>query len=158
MSQRTARIASAFGLELGSVRSWLNKHSIDILRVCLGAVFLGFGVLKFFPGVSPAEGLAVDTVETLTFGLLNGPAALLATATMETAIGLTLVTGRFVRVGLTLLGLALVGVLSPVVLFFGELFPGGTPTLEAQYVLKDIVLAAAGLVVGASALGSRLTD
>jgi hypothetical protein len=51
----------------------------------------------------------------------------------------------------------LVGILSPVVLFFGELFPGA-PTLEAQYVLKDVVLAAAGLVVGAAALGSRLTD
>lgn len=37
------------------------------------------------------------------------------------------------------------------------MFPGGTPTLEAQYVLKDIVLAAAVLVIGATALGARLT-
>jgi hypothetical protein len=41
--------------------------------------------------------------------------------------------------------------MSPLVLFFGDLFPG-TPTLEAQYVLKDVVLAAAGLVVAAKAL------
>jgi len=158
VSQRTVEIQPVFRIDLGSVRKWLNRHSIDVLRVSLGAVFLGFGVLKFFPGVSPAEGLAVDTVETLSLGLLTGPVALLATAAIESVIGLTLVTRRFIRTGLALLGVALVGILAPVVLFFGDLFPKGTPTLEAQYVLKDIVLAAAGLVVAASALGSRLTD
>jgi hypothetical protein len=79
------------------------------------------------------------------------------TAVMECFIGVTLVTGRMLRAGLAVLGVALVGILSPVVLFFGDLFPG-SPTLEAQYVLKDLVLAAAGLVIGAAALGSRLTD
>jgi len=59
---------------------------------------------------------------------------------------------------LTLLAVALVGILSPVVLFFGQLFPSDGPTLAAQYVLKDIVLAAAGMVVAASALGGRPTD
>ena len=34
---------------------WLVAHSIAILRVSLGAVFLGFGLLKFAPVVSPAE-------------------------------------------------------------------------------------------------------
>ncbi|MDX6246920.1 MAG: hypothetical protein QOF10_280 [Kribbellaceae bacterium] len=51
------------------------------------------------------------------------------------------------------LGLSLVGIMSPLVLFFGDLFPG-TPTLEAQYVFKDIVLAAAGLVIAAKALAA----
>jgi uncharacterized membrane protein YkgB len=36
------------------------------------------------------------------------------------------------------------------------MFPGA-PTLEAQYVIKDIVLVAAGLVIAARALGARLT-
>jgi uncharacterized membrane protein YkgB len=49
----------------------------------------------------------------------------------------------------------MVGILSPLVLFFPELFPGA-PTLEGQYVLKDIVLVAAGLVVTARALGAEL--
>lgn len=158
MSQRTAQIRPPFGISLGSLRSWLNMHSIDVLRVSLGLVFLGFGFLKFFPGLSPAEGLAVRTVSTLSLGLLNGQTALLITALMETAIGITLATGRYIRIGLALLGISLVGILSPLVLFFGDLFPGGTPTLELQYVLKDFVLAAAGLVVTASALGSRLSD
>jgi putative oxidoreductase len=158
MSQHTAQSIPSRPVVLDSIRAWLNRHSIDILRVALGAVFLGFGVLKFFPGVSPAEGLAVSTVETLTLGVVGGQAALLATASLESLIGLTLVTGRFVRTGLSLLAVALLGILSPVVLFYGQMFPEGGPTLQAQYVLKDVVLVAAGLVVAASALGSRLSD
>jgi putative oxidoreductase len=129
----------------------LGRHSVDILRVSLGLVFLGFGVLKFFPGASPAEALVMRTLDTLTLGIIDGRNAVLLTALMECFIGLTLVTGKFLRTGLLVLGLSLVGIMSPLVLFFGDLFPG-TPTLEAQYVLKDIVLAAAGLVIAAKAL------
>ena len=75
---------------------------------------------------------------------------------METFVGLTLVTGGFLRTGLVVLAGALVGIMSPLVLFFDELFPAGGPTLTAQYVLKDIVLACAAAVIGAAALGARL--
>jgi len=144
-------------LDMGAVRRWLDRYSIDVLRVSVGLIFALFGFLKFFPGMSPAEDLAIRTVDTLTLGIVSGSAALWMTAVMECFIGLTLVTGRMLRAGLVVLGVALVGILSPVVLFFGDLFPGA-PTLEAQYVLKDLVLAAAGLVIGAAALGSHLTD
>jgi uncharacterized membrane protein YkgB len=62
-----------------------------------------------------------------------------------------------VRLGLALLGVAMVGILSPLVLFPGELFagPDHAPTLEGQYVLKDVVLLAGGLVVAARELGGR---
>jgi putative oxidoreductase len=130
---------------------WLGRRSVDILRISLGLVFLGFGALKFFPGASPAEGLVTRTLDTLTFGVIDGRYAVLLTALMECFIGLTLVSGRFLRTGLLVLGMSLVGIMSPLVLFFGDLFPGA-PTLEAQYVLKDIVLAAAGLVIAAKAL------
>jgi len=144
-------------LDMGAARRWLDRYSIDVLRVSVGLIFALFGFLKFFPGMSPAEDLAIRTVDTLTLGIVSGSAALWMTAVMECFIGLTLVTGRMLRAGLAVLGVALVGILSPVVLFFGDLFPGA-PTLEAQYVLKDLVLAAAGLVIGAAALGSHLTD
>ncbi|WP_235523250.1 DoxX family protein [Cellulomonas sp. Root485] len=134
----------------------LARHSITALRISLGLVFLGFGVLKFFPGMSPAAELAERTIGTLTFGLVGPTAALLLTAIMETVIGLTLVTGLFLRTGLVILAGALVGIMSPLALFYGELFPAGGPTLTAQYVLKDIVLACAGAVIGAAALGARL--
>jgi uncharacterized membrane protein YphA (DoxX/SURF4 family) len=135
----------------------LNRYSVAALRVSLGVVFFAFGVLKFFPGASPAEALVERTIDTLTLGIIHGRTAVLITAVMECFIGLTLVTGKFVRAGLVVLAGALVGIMSPLVLFFNDMFPGGTPTLEAQYVFKDIVLAAAGLVVAAVALGARLT-
>ncbi len=134
---------------------WLAAHSVTALRVSLGLVFLGFGILKFFPGASPAEALVMRTIDTLTLGVISGTAAVLMTALLECFIGLTLLTGIGLRAGLVVLAGSLVGIMSPVVLFFGDLFPGYLPTLEAQYVLKDIVLAAAGLVVGARALGAR---
>ncbi|MEV0290281.1 MULTISPECIES: DoxX family protein [unclassified Kribbella] len=133
------------------IADWLGQRSVDILRVSLGLIFLGFGLLKFFPGASPAEALVMRTIDTLTLGIIEGRNAVLLTALLECFIGLTLVTGKFLRTGLLVLGFSLVGIMSPLVLFFGDLFPG-TPTLEAQYVLKDIVLAAAGLVVAARAL------
>lgn len=141
---------------LGWAAGLLARHSIDILRISLGVVFLAFGVQKFFPGVSPAQDLAIRTIEKLTFGLLSGETALLVTAITECFIGVTFISGKLLRPGLVVLGGALAGIMSPLVLFAGDLFPGGIPTLEAQYVFKDIVLAAAGLVVAAKALGVRM--
>ena len=135
--------------------AWLADHSIAILRVSLGLVFLMFGILKFVPGASPAEELAVRTVQTLSLGTLPAQAAVLLTAAVETFVGLTLVSGKLLRTGLAVMAMALVGIMSPLVLFAADLFPGA-PTLEAQYVLKDIVLVAAGLVIAATALGARL--
>ena len=135
------------------ITGWLGRRSIDILRISLGLVFLAFGILKFFPGASPAEALVIRTIDTLTLGVVSGQSALLLTGVMECFIGITLVTGKLLRTGLLVLGFSLVGIMSPLVLFFGDLFPG-TPTLEAQYVFKDIVLAAAGLVIAAKALAA----
>jgi len=131
------------------------RPSIALLRISLGLVFLGFGVLKFFPGISPAEDLAKDTMDKLTLGLVPGGVGIVLVALLETAIGLCLLTGRYLRLGVVLLGFAMVGVLSPVVLFPDELFSRSynAPTLEGQYVLKDVILLAAGLVVAASARG-----
>ena len=134
---------------------FLNPYSIHALRISLGLVFLGFGVLKFFPGYSPAEQIASATLDRLTFGLVSGHNAVLLTAVMETVIGLVLLTGKFLRFGIVMLGAALIGIMSPLALFTAELFPHG-PTLMGQYVLKDIIIAASALVVGAYALGSDL--
>ena len=154
-SNTLARPAVVARVESG-LAGFLTRYSLTALRISLGLVFLGFGVLKFFPGVSPAAELAERTIGVLTFGLVGPTAALLITAILETVIGLTLVTGLFLRTGLVVLAGALVGIMSPIVLFYGELFPAGGPTLTGQYVLKDVVLVCAAAVVGAAALGARL--
>lgn len=136
--------------------TFLNRWSIPALRVSLGLVFFGFGLLKFFPGASPAEQIVTQTVEALTFGLVHGTGTVVLTAVVETFVGLTLLTGRWLKVGLVVLAVVLVGVMAPAVLFADELFGDGM-TLMGQYVLKDIVFVAAAAVVAASALGARLT-
>ena len=55
---------------------WLVAHSIALLRIGMGIVFLGFGILKFFPGISPIEDLATRTTSVLTFGVLTGHSAM----------------------------------------------------------------------------------
>jgi putative oxidoreductase len=139
---------------------WLVAHSIAILRVSLGAVFLGFGVLKFFPGVSPAQNLVESTTHLLMLGLIPGGVALVIVATMECIIGLCLVTGRAMRGAVYLLGAQLIGILSPLVLLTSRLFhgPHGAPTLEGQYVLKDVIIVGAALVLAATIGGGRLTS
>jgi uncharacterized membrane protein YphA (DoxX/SURF4 family) len=52
------------------VTTWLARYSIPLLRLGLGIVFLWFGILKFIPGASPTQDLAVRTMAVLTFGLI----------------------------------------------------------------------------------------
>jgi uncharacterized membrane protein YphA (DoxX/SURF4 family) len=139
------------------VSVWLARYSTALLRLSMGLVFLGFGVLKFFPGASPAEGIAVATVQRLTLGLMPEQLALFIVAALETTIGVLLLTGWVPRVALALLAVQLVGILSSLVLLSGELFagPGGAPTLAGQYVLKDIILAAATLVIARDVRATR---
>jgi uncharacterized membrane protein YkgB len=137
----------------------LVDHSITALRIAVGAVFLGFGVLKYFPGVSPAQDLAIKTVDLLTFRLVPGGLGIVAIASLECFIGICLLANRWMRVAVWLLAVQLVGVLAPLVLLTGRLFAGPhhAPTLEGQYVLKDIILVAAGMVIAAGAFrGGRL--
>ena len=122
------------------------------LRISLGLVFVVFGALKFIPGVSPVEELVSRTWSALTFGVIDGYAALAITAALEVFVGLTFITGVLLRIGLLALAATFVGIFSPLVFFTGELLTAAGPTLTAQYILKDIVLVAAAMVVGAVAL------
>ncbi len=137
----------------------MAAHGITLLRVSIGLVFLWFGALKFVPGLSPADGLALATIDQLTFGLVAPEAARFLLALLETTIGVGLLTGRFVRLTLLLLAGQMLGTLTPLVLF-----PEATwqsllvPTLEGQYIIKNVVLIAAGLVIGATARGGALLD
>ena len=152
------RLQSSAAAVEHQLAQWLATHSVSALRVSLGLVFLGFGILKFFPGMSPAESLAGETFSILTLGLIPDRIGLLMIAGLETTIGLLLLTGLWGRVALGLLAIQLVGILSPLVLLPGEMFRADpiAPTLAGQYVFKDIILVAAAMVVGARALGARM--
>ncbi len=137
----------------------LVLHGITALRIAVGAIFLGFGVLKYFPGVSPAQNLTEATTHILFVGLVPGGAAIVMIATLECFMGICLLWGRWMRVAIWLLAVEFVGILAPLVVLPGRLFAGPhhAPTLEGQYVLKDIILVAAGLVIAAGTFrGGRL--
>jgi len=143
------------------VHRLLLRHSIAALRWSVGLVFLGFGLLKYFPGVSSAEGLATTTTDVLFLGLISPEAAIAVVATMECFIGVCLLigSGALMRVAIWVLAAQLVGILSPLLIEPGRLFSGphGAPTLEGQYVLKDLILVAAGMVIAAGTFrGGRL--
>jgi uncharacterized membrane protein YphA (DoxX/SURF4 family) len=141
----------------GGVKTLLQRWSIPMLRIALGLVFLVFGVLKFVPGLSPIEALVARTWNVLSFGVVTGYSALAITAAMESLVGILLIAGVFQRFALALLAVTFVGILSPLVFFTGDLFTPG-PTLTAQYILKDVVLVAAALVVASRALRSTPTE
>lgn len=137
----------------------LVQHSIAGLRIAVGAVFLGFGVLKYFPGVSPAQNLTEATTHILFLGLVPGDVAIVMIATLECTIGILLLANRGMRVAVWLLATEFIGILSPLILLSGRLFAGPhhAPTLEGQYCLKDLILVAAALVIAAGTFrGGRM--
>jgi uncharacterized membrane protein YkgB len=141
------------------VTAWMAAHGITMLRVSLGVVFLWFGVLKFFPGLSPATDLAARTITQLTFGAVGPSVSVPVLATWECLIGLGLIAGKYLRTTLFLLIVQMLGTLTPLVLFPAEVFTRipYAPTLEGQYIIKNVVLVSAAIVVGATVRGGRLT-
>ncbi|MCI0521879.1 MAG: DoxX family protein [Chloroflexi bacterium] len=131
---------------------WMRRNGVLILRVSVGIVFFWFGVLKFFPGLSPAQDLAMRTIDVLTFGLIPGNVSILLLAAWECIIGVGLIFGVFMRATLFLLWLQMLGTITPIFFFPQEVFTAlpYAPTLEGQYIIKNIVLISAGLVIGAT--------
>ncbi len=144
-------------LELRLV-GWWAQHGITLLRLSLGVIFFWFGVLKFFPGLSVAQELATHTISVLTFGVVPPRVSLPLLATWECLIGLGLLSGRFLRLTLLLLFAQMAGTFLPLLFFRSEtfnVFPL-VPTLEGQYIIKNLVLLSAGLVIGAVSRGGRI--
>ena len=140
------------------ITGWMARNGLLLLRIALGIVFLWFGALKLVPGLSPAETLAGRTIETLTLGLVPTPVAVPILALWEVAIGVGLLVGRWMRVTLALLFVQMLGTITPLVLFPAETFTRfpWAPTLEGQYIVKNIVLVTAAIVLGATVRGGQL--
>jgi len=138
-----------------SITRWMARYGLTLLRLGLGIVFLWFGALKLLPGLSPAQDLAARTIDLLTFGLLLPDISVPILAVWECAIGLGLIAGRMMRVTILLLLLQMLGTLTPLVLLPAETWRVFllAPTLEGQYIIKNIVLVSAALVIGATVRG-----
>ncbi len=140
------------------ITAWMAKRGVTLTRIALGVVFLWFGAIKFVPGWSPAADLATRTIEQLTFGVVTPALGLPVLAAWESLIGLGLLTGRYLRFTLLLLFVQMPGTMLPLLMFPAETFTAfpHSPTLEGQYIIKNLVLVGAAIVVGATVRGGRL--
>ncbi len=123
-----------------------NPH---LLRLSLGFVYFYFGLLKFFPDLSPAELLAGQTVMRLSLGHLDAQSALAWLGGLECLIGLGLLLNVLPRGVFVLFLLHMAGTFLPLLLFpeFAFKIAPLAPTLEGQYILKNLVFVAAGWTV-----------
>ena len=140
------------------ITGWMARHGITFTRIALGIVFFWFGVIKFVPEWSPASDLAVRTIAKLTGGSIDPARSLQILAAWEVLIGLGLLTGKFLRITLLMLFLQMPGTMLPLVFFPDATFRAFpyAPTIEGQYIIKNLVLVAAAIVVGATVRGGRL--
>src|SRR5882724_5628570 len=132
------------------IAGWMERHGLLLLRLSLGIVFFWFGILKFFNGMSPAQGLATRTISVLTMGKVPASTSLPVLAAWECLIGLGLLTGKAQRLTLLLLFVQMAGTLLPLFFFPQDVFLHipYAPTLEGQYIIKNLVLISAAIVIG----------
>lgn len=130
----------------------LRRNGVRLLRYAIGVVFIWFGALKLVPGLSPAEDLVKATVYFVDADLFYP-----VLAVWEVLIGVLLLFRPSIRGALFLLALQMPGTFLPLILLpeicFSQ-FPFSSPldlfalTMEGQYIIKNIVLISAGIVVG----------
>jgi uncharacterized membrane protein YphA (DoxX/SURF4 family) len=139
---------------------FMRRNGILYLRISLGIIFFWFGFLKFFPGLSPADQIATETINKLTFGIIQPNVSTIILAIWETLIGIGLLSGKYLRITLLLLFTQMIGTMTPLILFPTETFTRFpyAPTLEGQYIIKNLVLISSGLVVGATVRGGQIIE
>ena len=100
--------------------------------------------------MSPAYELAVNTISVTTFGYIPDSSIIIGLAIWEVAIGIGLLTGKLMRLTLLLLFLQMPGTFLPVFIFPEVVFNSipFVPTIEGQYIFKNLVLISAAIVLG----------
>ncbi len=119
-----------------------RDKKINLISVTIGIVYLWFGLLKFFAGVSPAEDLAKATIDRLTFGFLAPELSILLLAIWETIIGVLLIGNFFQKFALKLALIHIILTFLPF-LYFPDLVFSATPfglSLLGQYIVKNIII------------------
>lgn len=124
-------------------------RSPAVLRYSLGLIYFHFGVLKFFPDLSPAEMLATYTVMSVTSHWLDASTALWCLAILECSIGLGLLFNLLPRLTFIVFIAHMVGTFMPLFVLPELTFKIApfAPNVEGQYILKNLVFVAAGWTV-----------
>src|ERR1043165_238362 len=139
-----SRIRSSFDHYEMVISSWMERHGYLLLRIAMGIIFIWFGALKPL-GLSPAEALVAKATAWIPI-----PGFLYILAIWEIVIGVCFLHKRLVRWALVLLFLHMPGTMLPLITLRDETFvrfPFAL-SLEGQYIIKNLVLIAAGIVLG----------
>jgi hypothetical protein len=131
------------------IAGFMQQWGPKALQCSLSVIFVWFGVLKPL-GLSPAAALVASTVAWLPFLSPSGWVSLIGW--WEVAIGITFLFRKTIRLAIALLALQLVGTFLPLVALPGVTFQAGripyAPTIEGQYIIKNLLIMSAALVVG----------
>jgi len=135
----------------GAARSTvdLTARAPRLLRYSTGFIYFYFGFLKFYTDLSPAELLATQTIMRMWPWHVEADVVLVWIAAAETLIGLAFLFNVGLRYVFWLFLLHQLGTFMPFVLY-PELtfkFAPFAPTMEGQYILKNLISLAAGLTV-----------
>ena len=133
------------------ITDFLKQYQILIIRIGLGIIFLWFGILKIFE-ISPVLDLVAASYPFLSvFPLFN------VLGFIEVFIGFGLLAKCYIKPVLWGMLLHLCGTM---ILFFFRPSVAFSPyfpilTIEGEFILKNIVLIAAGLLVLSSMLEQK---
>ena len=119
------------------------------LRLAAGTVYFLFGILKFFPDLSPAELLAGQSVMKLTFNIIDATTAVWLLAVMECAIGLCFLFNYGMKYMFFVFLAHQLATFLPLFMFPELTFKIApfAPTMEGQYIMKNLISLAAGWTV-----------
>jgi uncharacterized membrane protein YkgB len=131
------------------ITAFMRRWGLSALRVSLAAIFVWFGALKPL-GLSPAAPMVQATVSWLP--LFAADTWLAVIGWWEVAIGVTFLFDKTVRLAIALLALQMVGTFLPLVVLPHVTFQAGhmpyAPTIEGQYIVKNLLIISAALVIG----------
>src|SRR5437870_8960330 len=131
---------------------FLETYGITLLRVALGLVFIWFGVLKVIDR-SPVADLVASTVYWLPAGFF-----VRFLGVWEIVVGLGLLVPVALRLTLLLFWAQMLGTFLVLVVHPGLSFQHGNPsllTMTGEFVIKNLVLITAGVVIGSTLGRSR---
>ena len=132
------------GKIIAKARQWY----IPMARVAFFVIFFYFGILKVF-GLSPATPLAVALTEQ-TVGLQFFDILFMVLALIECLIGILFLIPKATRMVIPLLFIHMAVVCSPLVLLPGLAWSQLlVPSLEGQYIIKNIALVAIAIGIAA---------